>query len=136
MNTFLKIFDWKTYIFTMLAISSFSSFLVVLFGQTIPGIILAFFKMAGEYVILGTVLIFAFAWFLRARPHNRPKDYRIVPLDVFGKKSKIDGIRTEFKTHDVAWSFMKQYKQTYPLYNFALVSDIPNSDKPTIFRYI
>jgi len=120
----------------MLAISSFSSFLVVLFGQTIPGIILAFFKMAGEYVILGTVLVFAFAWFLRARPHNRPKDYRIVPLDVFGKKSKIDGIRTEFKTHDVAWSFMKQYKKTYPLHNFALVSDLPNSDKPTIFRYI
>jgi hypothetical protein len=136
MNTFLKIFDWKTYIFTMLAISSFSSFLVVLFGQTIPGIILAFFKMAGEYVILGTVLVFAFAWFLRARPHNRPKEYRIVPLDVFGKKSEIDGIRTEFKTHDVAWSFMKQYKQTYPLHNFALVSDLGNSDKPTIFRYI
>ena len=136
MITFLKIFDWKTYIFTMLAISSFSSFLVVLFGQTIPGIILAFFKMAGEYVILGTVLVFAFAWFLRARPHNRPKDYRIVPLDVFGKKSEIDGIRTEFKTHDVAWSFMKQYKQTYPLHNFALVSDLGNSDKPTIFRYI
>ena len=136
MNALQKIFDWKTYIFTMLAVISFSSFLVVLFGQTIPGIILAFFKMAGEYVILGTVLVFAFAWFLRARPHNRPKDYRIIPLDVFGKKSKIDGIRTEFKTHDVAWSFMKQYKQTYPLYNFALVSDIPNSDKPTIFRYI
>ena len=136
MNTFLKIFDWKTYIFTMLAISSFSSFLVVLFGQTIPGRILAFFKMAGEYVILGTVLILAFAWFLRARPHNRPKDYRIVPLDVFGKKSEINGIRTEFKTHDVAWSFMKQYKQTYPLHNFALVSDLGNSDKPTIFRYI
>ena len=136
MNTFLKIFDWKTYVFTVLAISSFSSFLVVLFGQTIPGIILAFFKMAGEYVILGTVLVFAFTWFLRARPHNRPKDYRIVPLDVFGKKSEINGIRTEFKTHDVAWSFMKQYKQTYPLHNFALVSDLGNSDKPTIFRYI
>ena len=136
MNALQKIFDWKTYIFTMLAVISFSSFLVVLFGQTIPGIILAFFKMAGEYVILGTVLVFAFAWFLRARPHNRPKDYRIVPLDVFGKKSKIDGIRTEFKTHDVAWSFMKQYKQTYPLHNFALVSDLGNSDKPTIFRYI
>ena len=136
MNALQKIFDWKTYIFTMLAVISFSSFLVVLFGQTIPGIILAFFKMAGEYVILGTVLIFAFAWFLRARPHNRPKDYKIIPLDIFGKKSKIDGIRTEFKTHDVAWSFMKQYKEMYPLHNFALVSDLENSDKPTIFRYI
>ena len=136
MNTFQKIFDWKTYISTVIAIVSFSSFLVVLFGQTIPGIILAFFKMAGEYVILGSVLVFAFTWFLRARPHNRPKNYKVIPIDVFGNKSKIDEIRTEFKTHDVAWSFMKQYKQTYPLHNFALVSDLGNSDKPTIFRYI
>ena len=136
MNTFQKIFDWKTYIFTVIALVSFSSFLVVLFGQTIPGIIITFFKIAGDYVILVTVLIFAFTWFLKARPHNRPKNYRIVPIDVFGKKSTIDGIRTDFKTHDVAWSFMKQYKEEYPLYNFALVSDVKDSDKPTIYRYI
>ena len=136
MNTFQKIFDWKTYISTVIAIVSFSSFLVVLFGQTIPGIFITFFKIAGDYVILVTVLIFAFTWFLKARPHNRPKNYRIVPLDVFGKKSTIDGIRTDFKTHDVAWSFMKQYKKEYPLHNFALVSDIKDSDKPTIYRYI
>ena len=136
MNTFQKIFDWKTYIFTVIAVVSFSSFLVVLFGQTIPGIVITFFKIAGDYVILVTVLIFAFTWFLKARPHNRPKNYRIVPLDVFGKKSTIDGIRTDFKTHDVAWSFMKQYKKEYPLHNFALVSDVKDSDKPTIYRYI
>ncbi|MDC0153674.1 hypothetical protein OAJ02_02950 [Nitrosopumilus sp.] len=136
MHTLQRIFDWKTYIFTVLAVISFSSFMVVLFGHTIPGIIIAFFKVAGEYVILGTVLIFAFSWFLRARPRNRPKNYRVVPIDVFGKQSTIQEIRTEFKTHDVAWSFMKQYKKTYPLHNFALVSDVKDSDKPTIFRYI
>ena len=48
----------------------------------------------------------------------------------------MEGIRTEFKTFDVAWSFMKQYKKSYPFYNFALVSDIPKSEKATIFRYI
>ena len=122
--------------FTMLAVVSFSSFVAVLFGQTIPGIFITFFKIAGEYVILGTVLIFAFSWFLRAKPHNRPKSYRVVPIDVFGEQSVIEEIRTEFKTHDVAWSFMKQYKKTYPLHNFALVSDVKDSNKPTIFRYI
>jgi len=135
-STFQRVFDWKTYLITVLAVISFSNFMVVLFGETIPGIILAFFKLAGEYVILGSVFIFAFAWLLKARPHNRPKEYSIVVLDVYGKKSEIVGIRTYFKTHDVAWSFMKQYKKTYPLYNFALVSNLPNSDKPTIFRYI
>ena len=136
MNAFQRIFDWRTYIFTVLAVVSFSSFIAVLFGQTIPGVILAFFKVAGEYVILGTVLIFAFSWFLRAKPHNRPKSYRVVPIDAFGEQSVIEEIRTEFKTHDVAWSFMKQYKKTYPLHNFALVSDVKDSNKPTIFRYI
>ena len=136
MNTFQKVFDWKTYIFTALAVISFSTFVAVLFGQTIPGIILAFFKIAGEYVVLGAVFIFALAWLLKAKPHNRPKEYSVVPFDIFGEKSQIDGIRTEFKTHDVAWSFMKQYKKSYPFYNFALVSDIPKSEKATIFRYI
>jgi len=133
---FLKIFDWKTYIFTALAVISFSNFMAVLFGQTIPGVFLTFFKVAGEYVILAAVFLFALAWLLKAKPHNRPKDYNVVIFDVFGKQSQIEGIRTEFKTHDVAWSFMKQYKKTYPLYNFALVSNFPKSDKPTIFRYI
>jgi len=129
-------FELKTYLFTVIAIISFSNFLVILFGHTIPGIFITFFKLAGEYVILGTVFVFALAWLLKARPHNRPKQYSIVVFDVFEKKIKIDGMRTQFKTHDVAWSFMKQYKKEYPLHNFALVSDLPKSDKPTIFRYI
>ena len=133
---FQILFQWKTYIITALAVISFSNFMVALFGQTIPGIFLTFFKMAGEYIILGSVFAFALIWLVKARPHNRPKQYSVVIFDVFGKKSQIDGIRTEFKTHDVAWSFMKQYKKEYPLYNFALVSEQPNSDKPTIFRYI
>jgi hypothetical protein len=119
-----KIFDWKTYIFTALAVISFSNFIVVLFGQTIPGILITFFKIAGEYVILGAVCVFALTWLLKAKPHNLPKGYSIVIFDVFGEKSHIEGIRTEFKTFDVAWSFMKQYKKSYRLYNFALVSDI------------
>ena len=136
MSGFQKIFDWKTYIFTAIAVISFSNFVVVLFGQTIPGIFITFFKIAGEYVILGAVCVFALTWIPKAKPHNRPKRYSIVIFDVFGKKSQIEGIRTEFKTFDVAWSFMKQYKKSYQLYNFALVSDSSKSDKPTIVRYV
>ena len=136
MKFFEKIFDWKTYAFTAIAVIGFSNFLVELFGQTIPSVFYTFFKVAGEYVILASVFVFALTWLLRAKPHNRPKSYSVVIFDVYGKKSKIDGLRTEFKTHDVAWSFMKQYKKLYPLYNFALVSEMPKSNKPTIFRYI
>jgi hypothetical protein len=136
MQKILKIFDWKTYTFTAIAVIGFSNIVVELFSQTIPNVMMTFFRNAGEVVILGSVFLFAIAWLIKARPHNRPKKYDVIVFDVFGKESKIEGIRTEFKTHDVAWSFMKQYKDTYPLYNFALVSKQQKQDKPTIFKYI
>lgn len=136
MQRILKVFDWKTYIVTVVAVISFSNFMSILFGQTIPGIFMTFFRYAGETIILTAVFLFALTWLLKARPHNRPKSYSVIAFDVFGRQSKIIDIRTEFKTHDVAWSFMKQYKKSYPLYNFALVSNFPKSTKPTIFRYI
>ena len=136
MQRILRIFDWKTYTFTAIAIIAFSNIVVELFGQTIPNVFMTFFRNASEVVILASVFLFAVAWLLKARPHNRPKKYNVVVFDVFGKETQIDGIRTEFKTHDVAWSFMKQYKTAYPLYNFALVSKQLQQDRPTIFKYI
>ncbi len=136
MQKVLKIFDWRTYTIPAIAVIAFSHIVVELFGQTIPNVMMTFFRNAGEVVILASVFLFAITWLVKARPHNRPKKYNIVVFDVFGKESEIDGIRTEFKTHDVAWSFMKQYKNTYPLFNFALVSKQPKSEKPTIFKYI
>jgi len=136
MQRILRIFDWKTYTFTAIAIIAFSNIVVELFGQTIPNVFMTFFRNASEAVILASVFLFAVAWLLKARPHNRPKKYNVVVFDVFGKEAQIDGIRTEFKTHDVAWSFMKQYKTAYPLYNFALVSKQIQQDRPTIFKYI
>ncbi len=124
------------YAITGIAVVSTSHFLIQLFSQTIPNVFYSFFRGAGEVIILASVFLFAIAWLLKAKPHNRPKNYSIVVFDVFGNKTKIDGIRTEFKTHDVGWSFMKQYKKMYPLNNFALVSSMPKSSKPTIFRYI
>jgi len=136
MQRILRIFDLKTYTFTAIAIIAFSNIVVELFGQTIPNIFMTFFRNASEAVILASVFLFAVAWLLKARPHNRPKKYNVVIFDVFGKETRIDGIRTDFKTHDVAWSFMKQYKTAYPLYNFALVSKQLQQDRPTIFKYI
>lgn len=135
-----KIFELRTYLLTYLAttvaVLTFSQFIYQLFGQTIPNIIWGFFKEFGAGVVLVAVFIFLIAWLLKARPHNRPKSYSLVVFDVFGAETTIDGIRTEFKTHDVAWSFMKEYKKAYPLCNFALVSDFTESTKRTIFRYI
>ena len=130
------IFGLKNYIIITLGILSFSQLVVQLFGQTIPNIVWTFFRDAGAAIVLAAVFVFALTWLLRARPHNRPKKYLVIVFDVYGKESKIEGVRTEFKTHDVGWSFMKQYKKSFPLYNFALVSDMPKSNKKTIFKYL
>jgi len=137
---FSKIFDLKTYVVTYLAatlaVLTFSQFVYQLFGQTIPNIVWSFFKEFGAAIVLAAVFVFALAWLLKARPHNIPKGYSLIAFDVFGNEATIEGIRMEFKTHDVGWSFMKEYKKSYPLYNFALVSDSQKSEKRTIFRYI
>ena len=121
---------------TSTIIVTISNFVLELFGQTIPQIILSFYKDIGGILVVTAVFLFAFVWFLKSKPPNRPKNYSIITYDVFGREATIDGIRIRYKTHDVAWSFMKQYKKSYPLYNFALVSENPKSSKMTIFRYI
>jgi len=128
--------DMKPFIITGIGIIAFSNLIVQLFGQTIPSIFMAFFKDVGEIVVITAVFVFALSWALKTRPVKRPKHYNVIIYDVFGKESTIDGLRIEFKTHDVAWSFMKEYKKSYPLYNFALISEFPKTDKKTIFRYI
>ena len=109
---------------------------IAIFGVVIPNAVTGFFKEIGAALILGFVFVFAFTWFLKARPHNRPKKYYVIVFDINNQQIQIDGIRTEFRNHDVAWSFMKQYKSDYPMFNFAMVADGKNTNKKTIFRYI
>jgi len=128
--------DFRAFLIAGSAVIAFSHFIYTLFGITIPAIVWGFFKEFGAAIIIASVFVFAIAWLLKAKPHKRPEHYYVITYDICGNQSKIDGLRTEFKTHDVAWSFMKHYIKSYPLYNFALVSDIPNSERKTIFRYI
>ena len=121
---------------TYISVIAFSNFVFVLFSQTVRDIISSFFKDAGETVILGVVFLFALAWLFKARPHNIPKKYQVVVFDIFGIESEINGLRTEFKNHDVAWSYMKFYKKSYPLHSFAMVTKQKNSPKKIIFKYI
>ena len=121
---------------TYISVIAFSNFVFVLFSQTVRDIIWSFFKDAGETVILGVVFLFALAWLFKARPHNIPKKYQVVVFDIFGIESEINGLRTEFKNHDVAWSYMKFYKKSYPLHSFAMVTKHKNSPKKIIFKYI
>jgi len=126
----------KPFAITYISVIAFSNFVFVLFSQTVRDIIWSFFKDAGGVIILGFVFLFALAWLFKARPHKIPKQYQVIIFDIFGKESRIDGLRTEFKNHDVAWSFMKFYKKSYPFCNFAMVTKQKSSAKKIIFKYI
>ena len=126
----------KPFAITYISVIAFSNFVFVLFSQTVRDIIWSFFKDAGGIVILGMVFLFALAWLFKARAHKIPKQYQVIVFDIFGKESQIDGLRTEFRNHDVAWSFMKSYKKSYPLHSFAMVTKQKNSPKKIIFKYI
>ena len=123
------------YVASILGIFSFSQVIVELFGQTIPNTILSFFKVAGEVLIVLFVFIFALSWLLKTVPRKHNKSYRICVFDICRQEFKIEGIRTEFKERDVAWSFMKEYKKQYPYCNFALLSDL-NIERKTMIKYI
>jgi len=126
----------KPFAITYISVIAFSNFVFVLFSQTVRDIIWSFFKDAGGVIILGLVLLFALTWLLKAKPHNIPKKYQVIVFDIFGIESQINGLRTEFKNHDVAWSYMKFYKKSYPLHSFAMVTKQKNSPKKIIFKYI
>ena len=135
--SFPKFFkNLKPITITYISVIAFSNFVFVLFSQTVRDIIWSFFKDAGGVIILGLVLLFALTWLLKARPHNIPKKYQVIVFDIFGIESQINGLRTEFKNHDVAWSYMKFYKKSYPLHSFAMVTKQKNSLKKIIFKYI
>ena len=136
MNKLKPLIDLKPFIITYISVISFSNFVFVLFSQTIRDIIWSFFRDASGVIVLGLVFLFAFAWLIKARPHNVPKKYFITSFDIYGMEVHTDGLRTEFKNHDVAWSFMKFYKKSYPLYNFALVTQDKKQNKKIIFKYI
>jgi len=133
-----KDYAYSNAMFSMIvgAVLGFASYVYNLFGYTIPGFFAVYLKEIGAALIMMAVFVFAIAWLMKAKPHRRPQRYLVKVFDVCGVEIQLDGIRTEFKTHDVAWSFMKEFKKSYPFFNFALVSDLPNSDKMTIFRYL
>ena len=72
-------------------------------------------------------------WLKKAKDAN--KVYSIVIYDVNGQILTLHGLRVNFRTMDVAWSFMKEYKQLYPYYDFGLVA-IDRHSKPLMIKFL
>lgn len=67
-------------------------------------------------------MIWVWIWIKKSRMTNHTLKYTILIDDVNNQQISLDGLRTSFQNNDVAWSFMKEYKEMYLCYNFGLAS--------------
>ena len=82
------------------------------------------------------ICIFAIIWFFSTKYYEKPKQYSIVVYDLLGNESTIEGLRTNFKTNEVATSFIREYQKRFPHYSFSLSAHIPEFKRKTVFNTI
>jgi len=77
--------------------------------------------LLGSIMTLGFFVVF-FALLVKKGIKIESKTFIIVIFDVYGNRTQLTGIRTNFKNYDVASSFSKFYKKEFPLYTFDVMS--------------
>ncbi len=93
-------------------------------------------KIANRIVTDFFVFVFGVLWFFSIRYQVKPDQYNIIVYDVLGKQVKLDGIRTSFKTKEVATSFLKEYKNRFTHYEFSIAETIPEFRRRLVFSKI
>jgi len=71
------------------------------------------------------IFVFGIIWFFRIKEHVKPKMYDIISYDVFGNETNPGEIRTKFRTHDVALSYIREYQKVFPHLKFSIQYQIP-----------
>ena len=74
-------------------------------------------------IFLAAALFFAISlFFLLKQAKKLPKSYSIEIVNVYGQVISIDGVRQDFKTHDVAESYARMYRGNFgEQYRFRVV---------------
>ena len=96
-------------------------------------------KILDKFVTGFFVVILAIAWYCSTKFYIKPDKHSIIVYDIFGKEVKIEGVRVDFKTYNVAQSYISEYKKRFPHYNFAMAVEVPeikNNTIPRIFKKI
>lgn len=75
-------------------------------------------------------------WYFSTKYHAKSNQYNIIVYDILGKEFKLDWIRTNFKTRQDATSFVKEYKNRFPQYDFSIGENMPEIKRRTIFSKI
>ena len=86
-------------------------------------------KILDKFVTGFFVVVLGIAWYCSTKFYVKPGNHSIVVYDVFGKEVKMEGVRVDFKTYNVAQSYISEYKKRFPHYNFAMAIEVPEIKK-------
>ena len=83
--------------------------------QNVISHILIFVRGFEQALVMLTVIAFLLLMVYMMIKHVKrlPKSYKIEIVDIFGKKTVIDGLRLQFSTFDVAKSYSEFYANLY-----------------------
>ena len=90
-------------------------------------------KIVDKFVTGFFVVILAILWYCSSKQHVRHDQYTIIIYDVFGNQLKIDGIRTNFNTYQVANNYIAEYQNRFPQYDFSMATEIPEIKRKILF---
>ena len=82
-------------------------------------------KMIDKFVTGFFVITLGILWYCSSKHQVKPNKYTILIYDVFGNQIKIDGIRISFSTYRVTNSYISEYQNRFPHYNFSMASEMP-----------
>ena len=98
-----------------------------------PGFLII--AILGTIVTAGFFLAFSPTLF-KKRIYSKSMAYTLVVFDVYGNKTTLNGLRTNFQNKEVALSFAKFYKKQFPLNNFGIIHEINGIEKLMIVKHI
>lgn len=93
-------------------------------------------KISDKIITGFFVFTFGILWYFSTKYHFRPNDYSIVIHDVFGKEITMNDLRTEFKTKEVTSSYISEYQNRFPQYNFSIKLEFPEIKRKSMFRIL
>ena len=89
----------------------------------------------GTIVTAGFFIVFIPTLF-KKRIDSKSMIYTLVVFDVYGNKTNLNDLRTNFHNKEVALSFAKFYKKEFPLYDFGIIHEINGIEKLMITKHI
>ena len=71
------------------------------------------------------VVMLGIIWYFSTKCNVNHNQFNIIVYDTLGKEFHMSGIRTNFKTKNVAISYTREYKNRFPHYDFSISEEIP-----------